>query len=400
MKRVLQNERGMALALAIVALVVVGALVAGAFFAGTQEQRVGENSRRVLTAFGVAEAGIFEVVRTWQDSTGVFNALASYPSAAPPSTRTWATVRSPGSTGAYSGTLYKLNDEIFLIDMTGTDSAPGLSSQQVAWLKRRGGGASQRLGLLAKIRPLQIDIRAALTSGRGDALSGQATIDGYDHIPGTWTTCGPLDSTKAGIRTDTSMSITTGTGSLVTGQPAVMRDPNVTDSTFSKYGDVTYSALAARANITLPGQNFNNSIGPVVTNGQCDKTVLTNWGDGMNPDQPCGSYFPIVHITGSSVTINGVQGQGILLVDGSLAVQGGFQWFGVTIIRGTFSTAGGGTSDAHFWGTTMVQDSVVVANNTYTGHANILYSKCAILKALDATGVAAMMRSRSWVQLF
>jgi len=120
----------------------------------------------------------------------------------------------------------------------------------------------------------------------------------------------------------------------------------------------------------------------------------------MNPDQPCGSYFPIVHITGSSVTINGVQGQGILLVDGSLAVQGGFQWFGVTIIRGTFSTAGGGTSDAHFWGTTMVQDSVVVANNTYTGHANILYSKCAILKALDATGVAAMMRSRSWVQLF
>src|SRR6058998_1731056 len=345
MKRVLQNERGMALALAIVALVVVGALVAGAFFAGTQEQRVGENSRRVLTAFGVAEAGIFEVIRTWQDSTGVFNALASYPSAAPPSTRTWATVRSPGSTGAYSGTLYKLNDEIFLIDMTGIDSAPGLSSQQVAWLKRRGGGASQRLGMLATIRPLQMDIRAALTSGRGDALSGQATIDGYDHIPGTWTTCGPLDSTKAGIRT-------------------------------------------------------NTSIGPVVTNGKCDKSVLTNWGDGMNPDQPCGSYFPIVHITGSSVTINGVQGQGILLVDGSLAVQGGFQWFGVTIIRGTFSTAGGGTSDAHFWGTTMVQDSVVVANNTYTGHANILYSKCAILKALDATGVAAMMRSRSWVQLF
>ena len=114
MKRVLQNERGMALALAIVALVVVGALVAGAFFAGTQEQRVGENSRRVLTSFGVAEAGMLEVVRTWQDSTGVFNSLASYPSA--PSTRTWPTVQSPSHTGAYSGTLYKLNDQIFLID--------------------------------------------------------------------------------------------------------------------------------------------------------------------------------------------------------------------------------------------------------------------------------------------
>src|SRR5947208_8624093 len=259
MKRVLQNERGMALALAIVALVVVGALVAGAFFAGTQEQRVGENSRRVLTAFGVAEAGIFEVIRTWQDSTGVFNALASYPSAAPPSTRTWATVRSPGSTGAYSGTLYKLNDEIFLIDMTGTDSAPGLSSQQVAWLQRRGGGASQRLGLLTSIRALQMDIRASLTSGRGDALSGNAHIDGYDHVPpnwDTWTTCGPLDSAKAGIRTDTSMAGATGGTSTVTGIPAGRRAPNVPDSPFAKYGDASYSQLSPCATRTLPGQNL------------------------------------------------------------------------------------------------------------------------------------------------
>src|SRR2546425_5425559 len=128
MKRVLQNERGMALALAIVALVVVGALVAGAFFAGTQEQRVGENSRRVLTSFGVAEAGMLEVVRTWKDSTGVFNSLRSYPSATPPSERTWAPARAAGRTGGYNGTLYQLNDQIYLIDMTGTDSEIGRAS--------------------------------------------------------------------------------------------------------------------------------------------------------------------------------------------------------------------------------------------------------------------------------
>src|SRR5207244_12541508 len=113
---VLQNERGMALALAIVALVVVGALVAGAFFAGTQEQRVGENSRRVLTSFGVAEAGMLEVVRTWQDSTGGLNSLASYPSA--PSTRPWPSVPSPSHTGAYRGALYTLNDQLALLDWT------------------------------------------------------------------------------------------------------------------------------------------------------------------------------------------------------------------------------------------------------------------------------------------
>ncbi len=69
MKRILQDERGMALAVAIFALVVIGALVAGAFFAGTQEQRVGENQRRVQTSFGVAEAGAQERVLNWDPAT-------------------------------------------------------------------------------------------------------------------------------------------------------------------------------------------------------------------------------------------------------------------------------------------------------------------------------------------
>src|SRR3989442_15079938 len=69
MKRILRDERGMALAVAIFAMVVGGALVAGAFFAGTQEQRVGENQRRVQTSFGVAEAGAQERVLSWDPAT-------------------------------------------------------------------------------------------------------------------------------------------------------------------------------------------------------------------------------------------------------------------------------------------------------------------------------------------
>src|SRR5436309_14545594 len=70
MKHVLQNERGMALAIAIVALVIVGALIAGAFFSGTQEQRVAENVRRVQASFAVAAEGVHDLIRTW-DSIGV-----------------------------------------------------------------------------------------------------------------------------------------------------------------------------------------------------------------------------------------------------------------------------------------------------------------------------------------
>src|SRR5213593_5135627 len=69
MKHVLQNERGMALAIAIVALVIVGALIAGALFSGTQEQRVAENVRRVQASFGVAEEGVYDIIRGWSDPT-------------------------------------------------------------------------------------------------------------------------------------------------------------------------------------------------------------------------------------------------------------------------------------------------------------------------------------------
>ena len=398
MKRTIQNERGMALALAIVALVIVGALIAGAFFAGTQEQRVGENSRYSQRSFGVAEGAANYIIGHWDPQ--VFNSRGFYPadSVKIPISGVADTV-SPSRTGRYAGYVYRLNQEQYLIDITGQDST---SAGGGAALLRRGGGGRERIGLLARIKPLVVDIRASLTSGRGDALSGNAAISGYDHTPTGWTTCNPLDSAgnaKAGIRTDTSMSVSAGGSSTIVGTPPVIKDPNIADTTFTKYGDVNYSQLVARATLNLAGTNFSNSIGPVVTNGQCDKTVATNWGDGVNPSQPCGTYFPIVHIQGDA-EINGVQGQGILLVDGSLTVQGGFQWFGITIVRGTLKTAGGGSADAHFWGATMVQDSTVVGNNQLTGHANILYSKCAVIKALDQTGVVALMRSRGWVQLY
>src|SRR5260370_6982419 len=77
MKPILSNERGMALAVAIFALVVVGALVAGAFFAGTQEQRVGANSRRLTQSFGAAETGLNEIIRKWDPQ--IINRVRQYP---------------------------------------------------------------------------------------------------------------------------------------------------------------------------------------------------------------------------------------------------------------------------------------------------------------------------------
>ena len=399
MKHVLKNERGMALAIAIVALVVVGALIAGAFFSGTQEQRVAENVRRVQASFGVAEEGVYDIIRVWPNSTQVYNAMYQYP-AAPGAASTRAIPKRTASskTGSYSGTLYKFNDINYLIDMSAQDTM-SLAG------RIRGGGASQRVGLLARIRPLQLNTQASLTAGGASVVAGSASIDGNDHAPTGWLGCPPLDSAKAGIRVEDSATVSASGHPTILGNPPVLKDPTLTDSSFSHYGDVTYPQLAANATITVAAQNFANSIAPVVTNGVCDHSgtaAWTNWGSPTTPTGPCGTFFPIIHITGDGAIVNGLEGQGILLVDGSLNIQGGFQFFGIVIIKGSLKTAGGGGTPAHFWGTVMTQDTVAFTDTTtnISGSANLLYSKCAILKALNATGFGTMMRSRGWAQLY
>lgn len=383
MKRILQDERGMALAVAIFALVVVGALVAGAFFAGTQEQRVGENQRRVQQSFGVAEAGVGERVLSWDPAT--MNRRAVYPL----DSVAIATQDAPGGTGSYSGHSYKLGPNLFLIDVTGRDSRS--SGGNIAG----GGGARQRIGLISRIAPADFGIKASLTTQGGVSVQGNAEIDGVDQNPTGWATCDPPGPAQAGVRTRDD-TVTTGGNGTVIGSPPVMNDPTLADSNFTNFGGTNYAALAARANIVLPGGNYKTD--PVVTNGVCDQSVLTNWGDGMNPTSPCGSYLPIIHITGTA-TLNNTQGQGILLVDGDLNVQGSYQFFGIVIIQGELKTAGGGSTAAHFWGGVMAKNATLDVQNL-SGKATLNYSSCSILTALQATMPIQAMRSRGWVQLF
>src|SRR6266576_2403065 len=215
MKHVLKNERGMALALAIVALVVVGALIASALFSGTQEQRAGENVRRALTSFGVAEEGVYDIIRGWDNNRATYAGLYPYQANGPAGDSVViGTTTSASKTGSYSGTLFKLNDQLYLVDVTAQDNM-SLAG------RIRGGGASQRLGLLVRIKPPMLGTPAALTSGGANVLGGSASIDGNDQTPTGWTGCCPTDSAGAGIRTQTNDTV------RFTGHPSVLGSPPV-----------------------------------------------------------------------------------------------------------------------------------------------------------------------------
>jgi hypothetical protein len=382
-QRVWRDERGMALALAIFAVVVVGGLVAGAFFAGNQEQRVGENTRRLEQSFGVAEYGIANKMLTWQpDSLNV--QLPTYPN---DSAMIAATTTTDGR-GTYGGWIYKLNDDLFLLDVVGTD-ALSRAGRVV------GGGARQRIGLITRLRPLQVDVEASLTTQGSVSLQGNAQVNGTDMAPTGWTTCGPTGPSQAGVRTNGG-TVTTGGNAAIVGDPLVKNDTSLSDSSFTQFGDLNWSDLVAGATIKLPSGNYKTQ--PSFTGGACNKADLQNWGDGLNPSSACGSYFPIIYISGD-VTLNGVQGQGILLVDGTLSVQGSYEFYGIAIMQGDLKTSGGGSTEAHFWGGTMSRNANLSVQNL-SGKATLNYSSCALEKALRASAMPAMMRSRGWTQLF
>jgi hypothetical protein len=387
MNRVLQNERGMALAVAIFAIVVVGALVAGAFFAGTQEQRVGENVRRGQQAFGVTEGGALEYIRAWKPES--INTKRAFPLDTLHHPRRLAS----GGSGYYGGDVYKLNANLYVVDVTGADKVGEYGAS------RADAGARQRIGMLVRVRPVQFDIRASLTTQGAVKPSGQAEVDGNIHVPPNWTECGDIvDTAKAGLRTPDPSQVTGAQGHAF-GSPGVLADPSVNSNTFNQFGDETFATLAARATITLPPGNYTTQPS-YNADGSCNIGDLQNWGDGVNrnPASRCATRYPIIHITGN-VTLNNVQGQGILLVDGDMTVQGSYEFFGVVVVRGALKTAGGGTTDAHFWGAVMAQN-VELDTQNMSGKATLNYSKCAILQSLQNTGLVSMMRSRGWVQLF
>lgn len=387
MRRVLRDERGIALAVAIFVLVVVGALVAGAMFAGTQEQRVGENQRRVQASFGVAEAGAQEHVLAW--NPGTMNRRAQYPG----DSMLVPTAPAPGGTGTYGGYTYRVGPNIFLIDVTGRDQHSAGST--IAG----GGGARQRIGMIARIAPVEFGIKASLTTQGSVNVAGTASVNGADQNPTQWGACETPGPPQAGVRTDGGTVTTSGQGTVL-GTPQVMNDQSLSDTSFTHFGGASYDQLVARANVVVDGGTTIKTF-PVAINGVCDKSVQTNWGDGVNPAAPCGNYFPIIHVKGAGLTtqLNGDQGQGILLVDGNLIVQGSYEFFGVVIIQGDLQTSGGGTSVAHFWGAVMAKNADL-STESISGKAVLNYSSCSILAAMQAQSPIAMMRSRGWTQLF
>lgn len=371
----MQNRRGMALFISIVAIIVVGGLVSAVLATTTLEQRTGETARRQNQAFAVADAAMGGVVANWLG--GSWNTMAVGASTAISGT-------SPNGTGTYTGSVSRINDEIFLLDVTGRD---------------RNSSARQRLAMLVKLRILKFDISAALTTRGNGSIGGSGEVSGEDTPP--WPAeCPPPGPPEAGIRhpdpSDLNFIGGCNGASCVTGDPNVEADPTVNDNTFFNYNDNDWESLKASATLVIPGATYTQ-LKPSVAASQCNLSDTKNWGEPLRPATiaQCVNYFPIIFVDGDAHLSNG-RGQGILMVNGDLELTGGFEFAGVAVVRGRLKSVGNGNKVTGG----VLAANVELDNTQVLGNATLRFSRCAIEKAQQASAPGAQFRSRGWLQVF
>ena len=219
------GERGFALAVSIFALVIIAALITGVFFAARQEMKIGENSMTAQRAFNAADAGINNAIANW--NINAWNGLANNATAS-------FSGALPGGTGSWTGTVKRLNPQLFFVQVTGTD---------------KNNLSTRTLGALSRLLIMQMQMKGALTTQNSLKIGGSSFINGVDTSPSGWS-CPAVNDTMPGIATGDSNQISTsgcGGSSCVQGKPRILSDTTINDSTFLKFGDLGWNDLVGMA---------------------------------------------------------------------------------------------------------------------------------------------------------
>jgi hypothetical protein len=374
---VIQNDRGMALPVALFALVVIGALVAGIFFTARIEIRSGENAMAGARAMEAAQAGL---------QMGASQVILLV-GGSPVGTTGGIAKTQLGTTGSYyTDSITKLNNFMFLLRSYGTYEVNGnVTSTRV-------------VAMLIKRYMPELDVNAGAIVAGSVTIQGSVNINGNDAAPATWTGCttGP---SQPSVRSDSTVTVQGGGPNLT---PAVSSN-DTTVPNMSKVLDTLFMQLASQANFTFttdPG-----AAGPVDTTisgtARCNTSRNLNWGDidhSVGASTHCANYYPLIYLNaggpGTSIGLHGGSGQGILLVNGDLKMNGNFTFDGLILVRGTYQT-GGGTMNLTG---SMLSSFVDTDPNKWTGALTVQYSSCAINNALGNLAVTAPATYRGFIQ--
>jgi hypothetical protein len=379
-----RQRRGFALAMALMAIVVIGAMVAGGYLASLQYYRMGRNSLVEQRAMAATELGLDSAYAMWNKAwnTQVVGSVT--------------TLAYRATDGSWVDTvrITKLNQLGLLIVSEGR---AGGNSTPIS--------ARRRAGMLVRLDMPNVRQLGALTTRGTVAIGGSTAISGLDTTFSGWN-CPPTGTGVAGVAVPSFSNLGYGgncaAGACISGVPLVSITSVAADTnTYFSYGNLKWPQLVAMADKSLSGTY--TGVGPTTTVSGgvtiCNTNDNKNWGDPGRaaPAGVCESYFPVLYAPGD-VSINGNKGQGILLVNGNLNIQGGFVFYGQIIVRGSVKLTGNGN---HVYGGIMAASVIDSTDATkLTGNSSIHYSKCALTSVFVSAVNGARAPQRSWIELF
>jgi hypothetical protein len=379
-----QGRRGFALAMSLLAIVVIGAMVAGGYMAGIQYYRMGRNSLVEQRAMAATELGLDSAYALWNKS---WNTQAT-------GTVTTLAYAAPNGTWVDTVRITKLNQLSSLVVSEGR--AGGFSTPL---------SARRRVAMIVVLNLPKVNQIGALTSRGTVTIGGSTAISGLDTTFSGWN-CPPAGTGIAGAAVPSLSNLAWGGscagGTCISGTPFVSITPAAADTnTYFSYGSLKWAQLVAMADKSASGtlthvRPSTSTSGGVTT---CTTSDANNWGDPNRAVSPgaCESYFPIVYAPGD-ISINGDQGQGVLLVNGNLSIQGGFVFFGQVIVRGTVKLTGTGN---HIYGGVMAANVVDSTDaSKLSGNSSIHYSRCAVTSVFVSSAMGTRAPQRSWVELY
>ena len=374
----LKNRDGMALAMAMFAIVVIGALIAGAFFASTQDFRVGTNSLVAQRSFSAAEFGLNKTMAEWKTDQNL--------SVMPGQEVKFFYTNADKSTANVRVT--RLNDYSYLAVSEG---AAGANTPMEA---RRRTSAILRLAYPA------VKVGGAVTLYGGGDVKGSTQIYGTNKNPTGWDCANypGRDTTAVAYNPNSVLNVQKPTNTV--GTPATYKDPNAgLDGSYVKYGDESWQSLVANANVVLSADP--GAIAPTVdAGGSCTTSDPNNWGEpnrGVGSVVGCQTYFPIIYAK-QTLHLNNGRGQGILLVEGDLQINGAFQWYGLIIVKDDFDK-GNGTPQV--FGAVMARNANFADGaSIFSGNSTFQYSKCALESALRGSARLLPARRRPWAEMW
>lgn len=368
----MQNERGIALAVALFALVIIGALVATALFVVRLELRSADGVLRAGAAFSAAEGGVATTIATWPPA---LSGLAAGDSIALPELVA-------GSGARVTGVVRRINEALYLVRADGE-------------MRDSGGSVLARRAIaeLVRLDRLSVPVRAALLARGPVSVEGGATLVGDNTDPPGWNDSAAARPTCA-VDTTALPAVETGSDLVLDDAPVLTPAPleHAPPAGDTALYLTPFDTLITLAGVTVGGGVMTPS--PSIASGRCDHADPMNWGEPLALVGPCASYFPVIHVTGD-LTMDGGRGQGVVLVDGDALVRGDAQFAGIMLARGSFSAE----DAAQVFGTVLANDAAL-AGQRVGGAARLHLSICAIRQALGAAARPHRLGAHAWVPIY